>query len=79
MVNATGGSCGAGIGAGYSYQYSGTAIQTCGDISITADVTSVTATKGSSSPNSIGKGLAGGGTQNCGTITIDPSANVTEN
>jgi hypothetical protein len=42
----------------------------CGNITIGAGVTSVTATKGSDSPNSIGKGYAYGGTQNYGTITI---------
>jgi hypothetical protein len=43
----------------------------CGNITIGAGVTSVTATKGGSySPNSIGKGYAYGGTQNYGTITI---------
>jgi hypothetical protein len=45
----------------------------CGAITITADVTSVTATKGTGSVNnkSIGKGdNSANGTQTCGTITI---------
>jgi uncharacterized protein (TIGR02145 family) len=40
--------------------------KTCGDITITAGVTSVTATKGSSAPNSIGAGYG----SFCGTVTI---------
>ena len=38
-------------------------------------VTQVIATKGSGAPNSIGKDASG----TCGTITIDPDANVTQN
>jgi hypothetical protein len=38
-------------------------------------VTQVTATKGEDAPNSIGAG--DGGT--CGTVTIEPGANVTQN
>ena len=76
-VTATGGSYAAGIGTGNAVPgYS----QTCGNITIGTGVTSVTATKGSSAPNSIGVGDAGlSDTQTCGTITIDPSANVTQN
>ena len=67
-VNATGGDKAAGIGTGFcgvnSYKSN-----KCGAITISANVTSVTATKGSTAPNSIGKGDASG-TQTCGTITI---------
>ena len=67
-VTATGGATGAGIGTGRS-QSSGS--NTCGAITIGTGVISVTATKGDSSPNSIGKGSAADGcTQACGTITI---------
>ena len=71
-VTATGGgNYGAGIGTGFSFSAS----NTCGNITIGTGVTSVTATKGNSSPNSIGKGYAiGGGTQTCGTITIGGDA-----
>lgn len=74
-VIATGDNGGAGIGTGNATSAIGTTgSNTCGDISIAADVTSVTATKGSGSPNSIGKGIISfiGGTvsQNCGTITF---------
>lgn len=40
----------------------------CGSITITSGVTSVTATKGPASVNSIGKGHTGG---SCGTVTIE--------
>ena len=66
-VEATGGAHGAGIGNGL---YS-----SCGDITIAATVTSVTATKGSNAPNSIGAGDVG----SCGTVTIEPGANVIQN
>ena len=65
-VTATGGYGAAGIGGGYAYNYG----VTCGAITITTDVTSVTATKDASSPNSIGKGACDEGTPTCGTITI---------
>ena len=58
----------AGIGTGYAFS-----TNKCGAITITADVTSVTATKGTGSVNnkSIGKGdNSANGTQTCGTITI---------
>ena len=63
------GSSSAGIGGGES--------STCGNITITAGVTSVTATKGpyGNTPNSIGAGLNGV----CGTVYIEPGANVTQN
>ena len=62
-ITAIGASGAAGIGTGIAYDAA-----SCGDITITADVTSVTATKGNYAPNSIG---AGGGTNNtCGTVTI---------
>ena len=66
-VTAAGGNDGAGIG---SAQYG-----TCGNIEITADVNSVTATKGSSWAQSIGKGYNG----TCGTVNIAGGANVTQN
>ena len=66
-VTAEGGSNAAGIGTGKSTDGS----TTCGAIKIGAGVKSVTATKGTGSPNSIGKGVKGGsGNQTCGTITI---------
>jgi len=70
-VTATGGYCGPGIGTGVFQKWgSETTSNGCGAITIGAGVISVTATKGSGSPNSIGKGYAYGGTQNYGTITI---------
>ena len=62
-VTAAGGDNAAGIGSGESYSGK---TNTCGDITITADVTSVTATKGKNATNSIGAGKDG----TCGTITI---------
>ena len=62
-VTAAGGNNAAGIGSGESYSGK---TNTCGDITITADVTSVTATKGKNATNSIGAGNSG----TCGTITI---------
>ena len=62
-VTAAGGDNAAGIGSGESYSGK---TNTCGDITITADVTSVTATKGKNATNSIGAGNSG----TCGTITI---------
>ena len=55
-----GGSYSGGAGIGGSYR------GTCGAITITSGVTSVTATKGSGAPNSIGAGSSG----TCGTVTI---------
>ena len=49
----------AGIGSGYSNA-------SCGNITITSGVTSVSATKGGSAPHSIGTGYYG----SCGTVTI---------
>lgn len=63
-VTATGGDYAAGIGGGKNNK-------TCGTITITSGVTSVTATKGADAPNSIGAG-AGEGT--CGTVTIGGDA-----
>ena len=57
-VTATGSEWAAGIGSGDE--------ASCGDITITTGVTSVTATKGSSAPNSIGAVNYG----DCGTVTI---------
>ena len=65
-VTATGGNAAAGIGTGRAYM----STNECGAIKIGTGVTSVKATKGTNSPNSIGKGYDGGGTQTCGTITI---------
>lgn len=68
-VIATGGKYGAGIGTGNA-DYA-TSTNECGAITIDAGVTSVTATKGTSSPNSIGQGYNySSSTQTCGTITI---------
>ena len=61
-INATGGSYSPGIGSGNGEGHEGT----CGNITITKGVTSVTATKGSDAPYSIGKSVLG----NCGTIKI---------
>ncbi|MBQ4212427.1 MAG: hypothetical protein II651_04570, partial [Selenomonas sp.] len=62
-VTATGGNGngGAGIGTGND--------GSCGNITITTGVTKVTATKGSSADNSIGK-ATNHGNGNCGTVTI---------
>jgi hypothetical protein len=62
-VTATGGNNAAGIGGGGT---TGTTGSSCGDITITSDVTKVTATKGENAINSIGN--AEGGT--CGTVTV---------
>ena len=62
-VTAAGGDNAAGIGSGESNSGN---TNTCGDITITADMTSVTATKGKNATNSIGAGKDG----TCGTITI---------
>ena len=83
-VIATGGSDAAGIGTGVSMAYAGEAAsQTCGAITIGNGVKSVTATKGTGSPNSIGVGDKdnSGGTENqaCGTISIADPSKVTEN
>ena len=59
-VTANGGQNGAGIGSGYKYS-------SCGNITITDDVTNVTASKGTNNNHTIGKGSSGG---TCGTITI---------
>ena len=72
-ITATGGQYAAGIGTGYSV-YAGSS--KCGDITITAGVTQVTATRGADATNSIGLANANG---ICGTVTIDPAANVTQN
>ncbi len=57
-VVATGGICAAGIGSGFNGE--------CSSITITDTVTSVKATKGEDSTNSIGAGEEG----SCGTVTI---------
>lgn len=70
-VTAEGGLKAAGIGCGYnSGRYDDYFRAGCGNITITSGVTSVTATKGSDSPYSIGEGVTNGGAQYCGTITI---------
>ena len=73
-ITATGRDAAAGIGGGrgnnVNYKTS------CGTITITSGVTSVTATKGSGSGNnSIGAGANG----ICGTVSIEAGANVTQN
>lgn len=67
-IAATGGQQAAGIGGGY--------FSNCGSITITSGVTSVTATKGMSAPNSIGAGYR----SSCGTVTIGGkvTGNITE-
>ena len=72
-VIATGGVGAAAIGTSGT---SGKSINNCGNITITDDVTSVTATKGSGATNSIGKG---GGNGTCGTVTIEDPSKVTQN
>ena len=62
-VVATGGSNGAGIGTGNTYDVGGKS--NCGNITITPGVTSVTATKGISARDSIGRGNGKG---TCGTV-----------
>ena len=71
-ITTTGGQEATGIGTGRAYGNSTTSgSQTCGNITISAGVTSVTATKGTYGTNSIGKGInAVVSTQTCGTITI---------
>ena len=64
-VVATGGSNGAGIGTGNTNDIGGKS--NCGNITITTGVTSVTATKGTSARDSIGRGKGRG---TCGTVTI---------
>jgi hypothetical protein len=72
-VIATGGKYGAGIGTGNADYAAST--NECGAITIGTGVTSVTATKGTDSPNSIGKGYNhSSSTQTCGTITIGGDA-----
>ena len=66
-VTATGGDFAAGIGGGYE-NYA------CGTITITSGVTSVTATKGSYAPYSIGKGVDA---EEDITVNIDGVANAT--
>ena len=66
-VTATGGENAAGIGGGSTNGV-------CGTITITKGVTSVTATKGANTPNSIG---AGDGGQDI-TVNIENGANVTQ-
>lgn len=62
-VVATGGSNSAGIGTGNTYDIGGKS--NCGNITITTGVTSVTATKGTSARDSIGRGKGKG---TCGTV-----------
>ena len=64
-VTANGGNKAAGIGSGYG--------SSCGDVTITSGVTSVTASQGPNCPRSIGAGVnySGGQPQStCGTVTI---------
>jgi hypothetical protein len=67
-IMATGGDCAAGIGSGRESGY-------CGTITIKSTVTSVTATKGDGSPNSIGAGQDSPAI----TVNIEAGANVTQN
>ena len=71
---------GAGIGTGSSTD-SGTrkGSSSCGTITIGSGVTSVTATKGSGAENSIGLNNSTYNSGTCGTVTIEPGANVTQN
>lgn len=72
-ITATGGEDAAGIGGGRG---NGNATySSCGTITITSGVTSVTATKGSDDAQSIGAGKFG----TCGAVTIEDGANVTQN
>ncbi len=57
-IHATGGNHAAGIGSGWGGNSTGD-FSSCGSISITNGVTSVTATKGPEAPNSIGAGQNG--------------------
>ena len=59
-ITARGGTSGGGIGSGYL-------LSSCGNITITDNVTSVTAIRGSGAPDCIGKGERA---RNCGTVTI---------
>ena len=73
-ITATGGEDAAGIGGGRGN--GNTSKSSCGTITITSGVTSVSATKGGdNAPNSIGAGRYG----DCGAVTIEPGANVTQN
>lgn len=72
-ITATGGEDAAGIGGGRG---NGAVSKTsCGTITITSGVTSVTATKGSSDAQSIGAGYLG----TCGAVTIEDGDKVTQN
>jgi hypothetical protein len=74
-ITAKGGTAAAGIGTGCGINPSYPS--TCGTITIGSGVTSVTATKGAGSPNSIGAGVYG----SCTSVNIDPAAasKVTQN
>ena len=69
-VNATGGAGAAGIGSGRSI--SSGYESSCLDVIITTGVTSVTATKGEGSPNSIGAGA--GNASSCSLVAIGCSS-----
>ena len=73
-VTAIGGKYAAGIGTGRCQTNNDNS--KCGNITITDGVIQVTATKGADAVNSIGIGYTMG---TCGTITIAPGANVTQN
>ncbi|MCR5725220.1 MAG: hypothetical protein K6G80_09070 [Treponema sp.] len=75
-ITATGGNKAAGIGSGSEGVANSTTVAaSCGTITITAGVTSVTATKGGSdAPNSIGAGYH----STCGTVTIGGVEGVVE-
>ena len=67
-INATGGA--AGIGSGWGDPNNSSYFSNCGTISISDNVTSVTATKGEYSANSIGAGYAG----TCTSVVIGSKA-----
>ena len=64
-IIATGGEYAAGIGSGWGGNNDGD-LSSCGAISISSNVTCVTATKGSGAPNSIGAGY----NATCGNVSI---------
>ena len=72
-INATGGSKAAAIGSGYGGKYSHE-FSNCGVITISCDVTSLIATKGSDAPNSIGAGKGG----TCTSVVIGSKAGAVE-
>ena len=74
-VTATGGNRAAGIGSGEAVDI----YASCGDITITSGVTSVTATAGGGDWDTTKYSIGAGNNGECGTVTIAPGANVTQN